>query len=101
MLTEIVLDWTLSMVQDWISVYNVIHVVHISRFWENGKIQILLLSYSFNKNLQYIFDHRVKDHKAFKLKFKERILEEKSGKWGFQTKDFDFITGDTLTVSIF
>jgi hypothetical protein len=31
----------------------------------------------------------------------QKTLEEKSGKWGFQTKDFDFIAGDILTDSIF
>jgi hypothetical protein len=47
-------------------------------------------------NLQDIVDHDVKDHKAFKLKVKEKTLEDKSGKWRFQAKDFDFIAGDAL-----
>jgi hypothetical protein len=54
-----------------------------------------------SNNLEDIVDHHVKDHKAFKLKVKEKTLEEKSGKWGFQTKDFDFITGDVQSESIF
>jgi hypothetical protein len=53
---------------------------------------MLLLSYSLKQ-----LDHHVKDHKAFKLKVKEKILEDKSGKWRFQTKDFDFIVGDALS----
>jgi hypothetical protein len=51
--------------------------------------------------LQDIVDHHVKGHKAFKLNVKEKNLEEKSGKWGFKTKDFDFIAGNVLTDSIF
>jgi hypothetical protein len=43
----------------------------------------------------------VKDHKALKLKVKEKTLEDKSGKWRSQTKDFDFIAGDTLNDNIF
>jgi hypothetical protein len=34
------------------------------------------------------------------LKVKEKTFVEKSGKWGFQTKDFDFIPGHVLTDSI-
>jgi hypothetical protein len=49
---------------------------------------------SASNNLQDIVDHHDKDQKAFKLKIKEKTLEEKSGKWGFRTKDFDFIPGD-------
>jgi hypothetical protein len=76
-------------------------IFHISRFCENGKIQMLLLSYSFKQLIQDIVDHHVKDHKAFTLKGKEKNLEEKSGKLGFQTKDFDFIAGNVLSDSIF
>jgi hypothetical protein len=54
-----------------------------------------------SNNLQDIVDHHVKDHKAFKLKVKEKTLEEKSGKWRFQTKYFDFIAGDVLNDSTF
>jgi hypothetical protein len=56
---------------------------------------------SSNLHVQDIVDHHVKDHKAFKLKVKEKTLEEKLGKWRFQTKDFDLIAGDVLTDSIF
>ena len=54
-----------------------------------------------SNNLQDIADHHVRDHKAFKLKVKEKTLEDKSGKWRFQTKDFDSIAGDTLNDNIF
>jgi hypothetical protein len=30
----------------------------------------------------------------------KKRLKEKSGIWGFQTKDFDFIAGDVLSDSI-
>ena len=35
-------------------------------------------------------------HFTFKLKIKEKVLDEKSGKWGLQTKYFNFIPRDVL-----
>ena len=50
-----------------------------------------------SNSLQDIVDHHVKYHKSSKLKVKQKSLDERSGKWGFQTKDFGFIHEDVLT----
>ena len=96
-LTEIVQDWTSSLVQDWIFLYHAIHFI----FPDSEKMAKFKCYYcpTASSNLQDIVDHPVKDHKAFKLKVKEKTLEDKSGKWRSQTKDFDFIAGDTLTIT--
>jgi hypothetical protein len=92
-LTEIVLDWTSSLVQDWISLYHAIHIDLYFIFPDSEKMaQFKCYNCpTASKNLQDIVDHPVKDHKTFKSKVKEKTLEEKSGKWEFQTKNFDFI----------
>ena len=96
-LTEIVRDWTPNLVQDWIFLYHAIHFI----FPDSEKMAKFKCYYcpTASNNLQDIADHHVKDHKAFKLKVKEKTLEDKSGKWRSQTKDFDFIAGDTLTIT--
>jgi hypothetical protein len=98
-LTEIVQDWTSSLVQDWIFLYIDLYFI----FPDSEKMAKFKCYYcpTASSKIQDILDHHVKDHKAFKLKIKVKILEEKSGKWGFQTKDFDFIAGDVLNDSIF
>jgi hypothetical protein len=55
---------------------------------------------AFN-NLQDTVHHHVKNYTAFTSMVKEKILEGKSGKWGFQTKHFHSIAGDVLSNRIF
>ena len=73
-LTEIVLDWTPSLVQDWIFLYHAIHFI----FPDSEKMAKFKCYYcpTASSNLQDIGDHHVKDHKAFTLKIKVKTLEE-------------------------
>jgi hypothetical protein len=70
-LTEIVLDWTSSLVQDCIFLYYAIHIDLYFIFPDSEKIAKFKCYYcpTVSSNLQDIVDHHVKDHKAFRKDF--------------------------------
>ena len=77
-LTEIVQDWTSSLVQDWIFLYHAIYINLYFIFPDSEKMAKFKCYYcpTASSNLQDIGDHHVKDHKAFTLKIKVKTLEE-------------------------
>jgi hypothetical protein len=74
-----VLDWTSSLVQDWIFSYHAAHIDLYFIFPDFDK-RAKCNATTASNNLQDLVHHYVKDHKAFKLKVKEITLEEKSVK---------------------
>jgi hypothetical protein len=84
-LTEIVLDWTSSLVQDWIFLYRATDIdLDLYFIFPDSEKMVQFKCYycpTASSNLQDIVDHHVKDHKAFKLKIKK-----KEGKLNFDDR---------------